>query len=139
MSDRGVSGPERAACLVFGAREADEPDGPSGGPSVYRQFEKDWDAQTRQCARLAAERGYERVGSTVVSAVQPSLPRLLDWADDPGCEVVLVASDRLLARIRDVWPDWDLMVDHLRAAGARVEAVPYAEPVYPGERPAPHA
>lgn len=130
MSGRGGDGAKRAAFLVFGAREFDEPD---EGAVVFRQFDKDWDAQLQQCARLAAERGYQRAGSSVFSVTQTTLPRLLEWADEPDCEVVLVASDRLLRRIRAVWPDWDQAVEHLAAAGARVEAVPYPEPTYPGE------
>jgi DNA invertase Pin-like site-specific DNA recombinase len=130
MSGRGESGVERAAYLVVGAREVDEPD---EGASAFCQFEKDWDAQLEQCARLAAERGYAPVGSTVVSVVQPTLPRLLEWANDPGCDILLVASARILGRLRDAWPDWDLVLEHLTAAGARVEPVPYAEPGYPGE------
>ncbi|MEK8171125.1 hypothetical protein NKH77_21110 [Streptomyces sp. M19] len=43
-----------------------------------------------RCARLAVERGYRLAGSMVVSVVQPTVPRLLEWADAPGCEVVLV-------------------------------------------------
>ncbi|MEK8171124.1 hypothetical protein NKH77_21105 [Streptomyces sp. M19] len=42
-------------------------------------------------------------------------------------------SARILTRIRDAWPDWDRVAERLAAAGARVEAVPYPEPRYPGE------
>lgn len=133
MSGRGESGAERAAYLVFGAREIDEPGEPeteaAGG---YRQFEKDWDAQLDRCARLAAERGYRPAGSCVVSAAQPTLPRLLEWADEPGCEIVLVAGRGVLERMRSCWPDWGQVVVRLAAAGARVEAVPDPEPDGPG-------
>ncbi|MGY0061275.1 hypothetical protein ACWY4P_32840 [Streptomyces sp. LZ34] len=127
MSGRGESGAERAAYLVFGAREVDEPDGE--GAAGYRQFEKDWDAQLQRCERLAAERGYRPAGSCVVSAAQPTLPRLLEWADEPGCEIVLIAGRAVLERMRSSWPDWEQMVVRLAAAGARVEAVPDPEPV----------
>ncbi|MET7765335.1 hypothetical protein ABZS71_26175 [Streptomyces sp. NPDC005393] len=131
MSGRAENGAARAVCLVFGAREVDEPD--ADGASTYCQFEKDWDAQLEQCGRLAGERGYQPAGSCVISVAQPTLPRLLEWADDPGCEVVLVASARILGRIRKTWPDWGQVVERLRVAGARVETVPYEEPSYPGE------
>ncbi|MBL1099579.1 hypothetical protein [Streptomyces coffeae] len=132
MSGRAENGSaSRAVCLVFGAREVDEPDAEAAG--VYCQFEKDWDAQLERCRRLAEERGYAPAGSCVVSASQPALSRLLEWADDPGCEVVLVASARVLARIESSWPDWSELMDRLKVAGARVEAVPYPEPTYPGE------
>ncbi|MER7793797.1 hypothetical protein [Streptomyces sp. NPDC097640] len=130
MSGRGESGAERAAYLVFGAREVDEPETEAAGG--YRQFEKDWDAQLDRCARLAAERGYRPAGSCVVSAAQPTLPRLLEWADEPGCEIVLVAGRGVLERIRSCWPDWGQVVVRLAAAGARVEAVPDPEPGGPG-------
>ncbi|WP_435243268.1 hypothetical protein [Streptomyces cucumeris] len=135
MSGRAESGSvSRAVCLVFGARELDESDAPgTEAAGTYCQFEKDWDAQLARCARLAEERGYASAGSCVVSASQPALPRLLDWADDPGCEIVLVASARLLARIERSWPDWTEVTDRLKRSGARVEAVPYPEPTYPGE------
>ncbi|MES4907184.1 MULTISPECIES: hypothetical protein [unclassified Streptomyces] len=133
MSGRGESGAERAAYLVFGARDIDEPDesdGPEGeGAGGYRQFEKDWDAQLERCERLAAERGYRPAGSCVVSAAQPTLPRLLEWADEPGCEIVLIAGRGVLERMRSSWPDWEQVVVRLAAAGARVEAVPYPEPI----------
>ncbi|GAA4692547.1 hypothetical protein [Streptomyces buecherae] len=122
---------ERAAYLVFGAREVDESD--EGSPT-FSQFDKDWDAQLQQCGRLAAERGYQPVGSSVFSVLQASMDRLLEWADDPGCDVVLVASPRLLRRMHACWPDWDQVVARLGAAGARLEAVPFPEPAYPGER-----
>ncbi|MFC0602127.1 hypothetical protein [Streptomyces palmae] len=121
---------KRAAYLVFGAREVDESD---DRITAYCQFEKDWDAQLESCARLAEERGYQPVGSSVFSVTQPSLAGVLEWADDPGCEVVLVASDHILRRLQDAWPDWGRVVERLAAAGAVVEAVPYPQPVYPGE------
>ncbi|KUJ65014.1 hypothetical protein ACZ90_52690 [Streptomyces albus subsp. albus] len=121
---------KRAAYLVFGAREVDESDDRF---MAYCRFEKDWDAQLRRCARLAEERGYQPAGSSVFSVTQPSLGRVLEWADDPGCEVVLVASDRIRQRLQDGWPDWDRVVERLAAAGAEVEAVPYPQPAYPGE------
>ncbi|MEU1944404.1 hypothetical protein ABZ554_18645 [Streptomyces sp. NPDC020125] len=131
MSGRTENGAARAAYLVFGAREVDEPD--AEGASAYCQFEKDWDAQLEQCGRLAAERGYRPAGSCVMSVAQPTLPRLMEWAADPGCDVVLVASGHVLERIRKTWPDWDRVIARLEEAGARVEAVPYVEPAYPGE------
>ncbi|WP_438492569.1 hypothetical protein [Streptomyces asiaticus] len=131
MSGRTENGAARAAYLVFGAREVDEPE--AEGVSAYCQFEKDWDAQLERCGRLAAERGYRLSGGCVMSVAQPTLPRLLEWAEDPGAEVVLVASDRVLERFRKTWPDWDRVVERLAEAGARVEAVPYVEPAYPGE------
>ncbi|MFK4271091.1 hypothetical protein [Streptomyces milbemycinicus] len=134
MSGRGESGAERAAYLVFGARETDEPDEPEAeGAGAYGQFEKDWDAQLERCARLAAERGYRPAGSCVVSAAQPTLPRLLEWADEPDCEIVLIAGHGVLERIRSSWPDWGQVVVRLAAAGARVEAVPYPEPACPAD------
>lgn len=117
---------------MFGAREADEHEGEAAGG--YRQFEKNWDAQLERCRRLAAERGYRPAGSCVVSAVQPTLPRLLEWADEPGCEIVLVAGRGVLERMRSCWPDWGQVVVRLAAAGARVEAVPDPEPDAPGEQ-----
>ncbi|MFF8816003.1 VOC family protein [Streptomyces pactum] len=131
MSQDTVGGPvTRASYLVFGAREVDESD---DRITTYCQFEKDWEAQLERCARLAAERGYRPVGSSVFSAAQPTLDRVLEWAGEPGCEVVIVGSDRVLRRFRDTWPDWDRVVARLRAAGAEVEAAPYPEPCYRGE------
>lgn len=127
---RERDGAERAACLVFGAREVDES---QEGPPLFRRFEKDWAAQREQCRRHTRDRGYQHAGSTVFSVRQPSPARVLEWADQPGCEVVLVASARLLERMRAEWPDWDRMVERLDAAGARVEAVPLPEPRYGGE------
>lgn len=124
-------GAERAACLVFGAREVDEPH--QEGPPLFRRFEKDWAAQREQCRRHTEERGYRPAGSTVFSVRQPARARVLEWADQPGCEVVLVASARVLDRMRAEWPDWEPMVERLAAAGARVEVVPYPEPRYSGE------
>ncbi|WKX70624.1 hypothetical protein [Streptomyces sp. XD-27] len=121
---------KRVTYLVFGAREVDEAD---DRITAYCQFEKDWDAQLGRCARLAEERGYEPVGSSVFSVTQPTLPRVLEWAGEPGCEVVLVASARILRRFREGWPDWGQVEARLAAAGAVVEAVPYPEPAYPGE------
>jgi hypothetical protein len=134
MSGRGESGAERAAYLVFGAREIDESDEPDGeAAGRYLRFEKDWDAQLERCGRLAAERGYRPAGSCVVSAAQPTLPRLLEWADAPGCEIVLIAGPGVLERMRSCWPDWEQVVVRLAAAGARVEAVPDPEPGGPAE------
>src|ERR1044072_4396594 len=113
----GDDGAPRAAYLVFGAREVDEPD--AEGAGLYCQFEKDWDAQLEQCGRLAGERGYRPAGSCVVSAAQPGLPRLLEWADAPGCEIVLAPSARILGRIEKTWPDWGQVVERLAAAGGR--------------------
>ncbi|MGW3570940.1 hypothetical protein ACWDSL_44910 [Streptomyces sp. NPDC000941] len=140
MSGRGESGAERAAYLVFGARETDEPDEPvepvepdGEAAGRFRQFEKDWDAQLERCERLAVERGYRPAGLCVVSAAQPTLPRLLEWADEPDCEIVLIAGRGVLERMRSCWPDWDQLVVRLAAAGARVEAVPYPEPACPAD------
>lgn len=135
MSQDTVGGTvTRASYLVFGAREVDESD---DRITAYCQFEKDWDAQLERCARLAAERGYQPVGSSVFSVTQPTLDRVLEWAGDPGCEVVLIASARIRQRFEEGWPDWDQVVARLGAAGAVVEAVPYPEPSYPGEEFAP--
>src|SRR5207247_971852 len=110
-------------------------DEPHEGPPVYSRFEKDWCAQAQWCGRLAAGRGYRPAGTSVFSARQPSSPRLLEWADSTECEVVVVASERILGRMRQAWPDWGEVVERLAAVGVRIEAAPFPEPVYAGEEP----